>query len=83
MRYMAHIDNPEKAQYSKEMIIAHGGADLDEYLRPSASCELTYVKEMLDFVQEHNITEFLSLLTMQGKTSLIHGFRFFQDTAAT
>lgn len=76
VRYMAHIDNPEKAQYSKEMIIAHGGADLDEYLRPSASCELTYVKEMLDFVQEHNITEFFELVDYARENEFDTWFSF-------
>ena len=76
VRYMAHIDNPEKAQYSKEMIIAHGGADLDEYLRPSASCELTYVKDMLDFVQEHNITEFFELVDYARENEFDTWFSF-------
>ncbi len=62
VRYMAHVDNPEKAQYSKDLIIGHGGADIDEYLRPSASAELEYMKEMLDFVASHGITEFYDLV---------------------
>ena len=33
VRYMAHLDNPEKVQYDKGAIIGHGGIDVAEYLK--------------------------------------------------
>ena len=37
VRYLAHIDNPDKYQYPVSDIIAHGGADIADYFLPSAS----------------------------------------------
>ena len=37
LRYFCHMDNPEKFQYSRDDIIGHGGLDVDDLLRPSAS----------------------------------------------
>lgn len=62
VRYMAHLDNPEKHQYSVSDIIAHGGVDLAELLRPSSSERYAYIREMLVFVKENGITEFKDLL---------------------
>lgn len=62
VRYMAHLDNPEKHQYSVSDIIAHGGVDLAELLRPSSSERYAYIREMLIFVKENGITEFKELL---------------------
>lgn len=62
VRYMAHLDNPEKAQYKVDAIKAHGGVDLAEMLRPSSSERYSLVKEMIDFVKENNIVEFQDLM---------------------
>lgn len=62
VRYMAHLDNPEKAQYNREAIIAHGGIDLSELLRPSSSERYTIIREMLSFVGDNNITEYWQLV---------------------
>jgi hypothetical protein len=37
VRYMAHLDNPDKFQYSIGDIHSHGGVDIAELLRPSSS----------------------------------------------
>lgn len=58
VRYMAHLDNPDKAQYNPSEIIGHGGADVADFLRPSASDRYAYIDEMLDYIDEHNICEF-------------------------
>lgn len=66
VRYMAHLDNPDKAQYKIEDIRAYGGVDLQELLRPStserSSERYTLIKEMIDFVREHNIIELQDLI---------------------
>lgn len=62
VRYMAHIDNPEKAQYKIEDIKAHGGVDIAEMLRPSSSERYSLIKEMINFVKENNIVEFQDLM---------------------
>lgn len=62
IRYFAHLDNPEKAQYKVEDIIAHGGFDLAEMFRPTSSERYTYIKEMIAFVKDNGITEFQDLM---------------------
>lgn len=58
IRYMAHLDNPEKAQYSISDIKGHGGVDIAEMLRPSSSERYALIKEMGSFIKDKEITEF-------------------------
>lgn len=62
VRYMAHLDNPEKFQYSIGDIKAHGGVDLAELLRPSSSERYTLIGEMCSYVRDNSITEFQDLM---------------------
>lgn len=62
VRYMAHLDNPDKIQYSKSDIIGHGGVDVAEYLKPTSSSRYILIGEMIDFVRESNIMEMKDLL---------------------
>lgn len=61
VRYMAHLDNPEKVKYSLNDIKAHGGVDVSELLLPSRSERYTYIGEMMDWCVEEDITEFEDL----------------------
>ncbi len=62
VRYMAHLDNPDKAQYSVSDIKAHGGVDIAEMLRPSSSERYTFIKEMIYYIKSENIVEFQDLM---------------------
>ena len=62
VRYMAHLDNPEKVQYDRTQIIGHGGVDVTEYLKPTSSTRYQLIAEMMDFVQDKNIVEMEDLL---------------------
>jgi hypothetical protein len=62
VRYMAHLDNPEKAQYDPSCIIPHGGVDLAELLRPSCSERYTLIREMIDYIRSAGVTEFQDLV---------------------
>ena len=61
VRYMVHMDNPEKFQYNKSLIIGHGGADVTEYLKPTSSSRYQLIGEMMDFVRDSEITEISEL----------------------
>ena len=61
VRYMAHLDNPDKAQYDITGIVAHGGVDVADLLKPSSSERYTYIREMQAWCNENNITEFCEL----------------------
>ncbi len=62
VRYFAHLDNPEKYQYPVDQIIGHGGLDVSDLLRISASARYSCIRKMCEFVAESNITEFYELM---------------------
>lgn len=61
VRYMIHMDNPEKYQYKQSDIIGHGGADVESYFALTATNRLDILKDIVLFVRENNITEFADL----------------------
>lgn len=58
VRYFLHLDNPKKAQYSREDIICGGGFDLENALRATTTEEEDILDEMCDFIEAHWVTEF-------------------------
>lgn len=62
IRYMAHLDNPEKAQYKQSDIIPHGGVDLADLLRPSSSERYQIISDMQNYVLSAGIVEFQDLM---------------------
>ncbi len=61
VRYMAHLDNPDKYQYPASQIIAHGGVDVQDLLKPTAASRYVLIREMTQFVIEKGITEYYQL----------------------
>lgn len=61
VRYMAHLDNPDKYQYNIKDIMAHGGVDVADLLKPSSSERYTFIKEMRDWCDAENCVEFQDL----------------------
>lgn len=57
VRYFAHLDNPDKAQYDPAEIVGHNGADPAEVLRYSATETREMIVAMEEYIEEHNITE--------------------------
>lgn len=82
VRYMAHLDNPEKAQYPVSEIIGHGGIDVAELLRPSSSERYTLIKEMISFVKDNQITEFQDLLDIAAENYFDTWFPLLCDNSA-
>lgn len=82
VRYMAHLDNPDKAQYSISDIIAHGGVDLAELLRPSSSERYTIINEMITYVQDEGITEFQDLMDYARHNEFDRWFPLLCDNSA-
>ena len=82
VRYMAHLDNPEKAQYDVSEIIPHGGVDLAELLRPSSSERYTLIKEMIDYVRSSAVTEFQDLMDYAAENRFDDWFPLLCDSCA-
>lgn len=58
VRYMAHLDNPEKAQYSINDIKGHGGFDVSENLKQLVIEKYEIIKEIMAYIVENDIIEF-------------------------
>lgn len=82
VRYMAHMDNPEKVQYKTCDIIGHGGVDVAEYLKPTSSSRYQLIKEMMDYVREQNIIEMEDLLTYASSERFDDWFPLLCDNSA-
>lgn len=62
-RYMTHIDNPDKYQYSKDDIRCFNGADVENAYRISEEGKKLAIYDILQFVQEHEeIEDYYQLL---------------------
>lgn len=64
VRYMAHMDNPEKAQYDPNEIKGHNGADPAEILRYSATETREMIVAIEEFIEENGITNLLTFSNM-------------------
>ena len=60
IRYFAHLDNPEKAQYDKAGIIGHG-IDVSKYLESENDID-KLMQEIEIFCEENSITEYAALV---------------------
>lgn len=61
VRYMAHLDNPEKYQYDKSGIVGHGGVDVAELLKPTSSARYVLIREMSEYIKQANVKEYEDL----------------------
>jgi len=57
-RYLIHRDNPEKFQYDFKDILCHQGMDVSDYFGATKQERYQAIAEMMEFIEEHNITEF-------------------------
>jgi hypothetical protein len=57
VRYMAHMDNPDKVQYDVAEITGHNGADVAEILKYSATETREMIVAMEEYIEENGITE--------------------------
>ena len=82
IRYMAHLDNPDKVQYDISKIVAHGGVDVMDLLKPSSSERYTFIKEMQAWCREFDITEFSDLMDYAASERLDDWYPLLCDNCA-
>lgn len=82
VRYMAHLDNPEKARYSISDIKAHGGVDIAEMLRPSSSERYSLINEMLEYIEDNDIVEFEDIVNIARCSRFDDWFPLLCDNSA-
>ncbi len=62
IRYLAHMDDPDKYQYNIDEIETFGGFDMSIAFKPTADEREQYLAEMCDWVDDNNVTEFTALV---------------------
>lgn len=62
VRYMGHLDNPDKYQYGTAGIVGHGGVDVAELLKPTSAQRYELIAEMMQWVSDNDILEMEDLL---------------------
>ena len=58
VRYLTHMDNPEKYQYKQSDIRCFGGADIQEFLAPTMSEKKELLKEITRYIRDNHVIEF-------------------------
>jgi Plasmid replication protein. len=64
VRYMVHMDNPEKYQYDVSEIKGHNGADVQSYFELTATDRLSVMKEIVQFIYDNEITNYATFLML-------------------
>lgn len=82
VRYFAHLDNPEKFQYLVSEIKGHGGVDLAELLKPTASSRYEMISDMVEYINQNHVTEFMDFLVETKKTHFEDWFPLLCDSAS-
>ena len=82
VRYMAHLDNPDKAQYSVSDIKAHGGVDIAELLRPSSSERYVIIRDIISYVKSTGVVEFQDLMDYAAAERFDDWFPLLCDNSA-
>jgi len=62
IRYMIHIDSPDKVQYKKSDIEVYGNIDIEQYFRISSGERYELIREMIEFVRDNEIEEIQDLI---------------------
>lgn len=65
-RYLCHLDNPEKAQYNPDDVIAFGGADYRDVIGLPTD-KYKCIDEMMDFCDKYNVNSLYSLMNYARK----------------
>lgn len=64
VRYMAHLDNPEKYQYPVSEIIGHNGADVASYFELTMTNKIVMMKDIVKFIYEEEIDNYADFLML-------------------
>lgn len=62
VRYLIHMDNPEKYQYKRDEIVCHCGAEIDEYFALSSSSRRVVLREVMEFIKDSEIDNYADFI---------------------
>ena len=61
MRYLIHMDNPEKYQYTKDQIESYGGLDYEDYLKSMGTAKRAILRDIAQYIVENEIVSYADL----------------------
>jgi hypothetical protein len=82
VRYMVHMDNPEKKQYDKSLIRGYGGVDMTVYFRSNSSTRYMMIAEMRNWVSDNECVEFSDLFDYAAAVRTEDWFPLLCDNSA-
>lgn len=82
VRYMTHMDNPEKVQYARSDITTYGGFDLDAMFLPTVSERYEVLRNILEFIDNNDVIEFCDLVKYAAEKQYDTWFPILADSAA-
>ena len=82
VRYFAHMDDPDKFQYSKGEIIGYSGADPLTYLSVTSGERYQLIKEMISYVKENEVDEIQDLIDYAMENRFDDWFPLLCDNSA-
>ncbi|MDH4961095.1 Rep family protein [Ligilactobacillus salivarius] len=62
VRYLIHMDNPEKYQYDRSEIVSHAGADVDQYFQLSTSSKNAVLWDIVQFIKQNKVDSLIDLM---------------------
>jgi hypothetical protein len=83
VRYMSHMDNPDKAQYSVSAIIGHNGADVGILLKPTSNQRYLLINDMLEFIKVHDVIEYMDFMNYARDEHFDDWFPLLCDSCST
>lgn len=63
-RYLTHMDNPEKAQYSPSEITTLNGFDIGDYVDMTKSEVTKTLRALMDYIRDNDLMEYADLMDM-------------------
>jgi hypothetical protein len=82
IRYMTHVDSPDKAQYKKSDIEVYGNIDIEQYFRITSGERYSLIREMIEFVKDNEITEIQDLIDYSMRERFNDWFPLLCDNSA-
>lgn len=62
VRYFCHKDNPDKYQYSEDIIQCRNGFDPSDYFALTVSQQKVFKRKVIEFIQNNDIDEYANLI---------------------
>ena len=82
VRYFAHLDNPEKHQYSPSDIVGHGGFDVQAALAPTSARRYELIREMMAWCWREKCMEISDLVDYAASERFDDWFPLLCDNSA-